>query len=299
MTLPRGWGARLGLAAALACLALGGAELALRILDLGQVMVYRADPRFGYGMVPGQRISTYGELIETNALGLRGPELRTPKPADELRLIFTGNSISYGGGHVAESQLFCRVIEQLAAADGLRVESVNVSVPGWSPRNWAGWLEANGTLDADLIVPVISALDLRLPFTSMAEVGVVDHAPLLRLGSLWVRWKARQLPNLPLSDESEAANVAALRALESHFPGVPFQAVFLEARPGDDPRPSYWAPFETLFPDAIDLRHTLGAEWFVDEVHFGVPGHAEIARQVWAGLAPRLRALAAGRVGAR
>ena len=289
--IPRRWGARLALAAALFALAVAGAEGALRVLGLGQVMVYQADPRFGYGIRPNQHISTYGETIAINSLGLRGPELREPKPPGTLRVTFTGNSITYGGGHLAEPELFVRRIEQLATSDGLPIEVVNVSVPGWGPQNWTSWLEANGTLDSDLIVPVISALDLRLPFTTMEQVGVVDRAPALRLGSLWVRWRARQLPNLPLSEQSGQANLAALRELERRFPNVPFQPVFLEARPGGDARPSYWGPYEALFPDAIDLRQTLGPEWFIDDVHFGAPGHAEIARQVWAGLRPRLREL--------
>ena len=290
--------ARLALAAASVLLVLGSAELGMRLFNVGQVMTYQSDPRYGYIMRASQRISTYGEEIQINSLGLRGPELMDPKPPDVLRLVFTGDSITYGGGRIPERKLFCRLIEDYAAADGLRVEAVNLSAPGWSPRNWAAWLDAHGTLDADLILPVIPAIDLQRPFTTMDKVGIIDHQPLLRLGTLWLKVKMRRIPGLPLTDESLQANIQALRALRDRFSGTPFVAVFIESRPGDDVRPSYWGPYEELYPDAIDLRRSLSAAEFFDDVHFGVPGHAAIAEQIWAQLRPRLRALLAARAGA-
>jgi hypothetical protein len=69
--------ARLSLAVVAVVLVLCLAELGMRILGVGGVMTYAPDPRFGYLMRPSQVVSTYGDPIEINALGLRGPPCPT------------------------------------------------------------------------------------------------------------------------------------------------------------------------------------------------------------------------------
>jgi lysophospholipase L1-like esterase len=287
---------RLALALAAVCLVLGAAEVTLRLLGVGQVMTYQADPRYGYLMRPSQRVSTWGEVIEINSLGLRGPELQDPKPPGALRLLFAGDSVTYGGGYIPEPQLFVRVVESLAAQDGLRVESVNVSAPGWSPGNWAAWLRAHGTLDADLIVPVLPAIDLRRHFSTAEQVGLVEQAPLLRLTTLWLKIRSRSIPGLSQTEENLQANLASLLELEEHFSDTPFQAVFIETRSGDTTvQSSDWAPYEALFPGAIDLRHVLTAPDYNDAVHLSAVGHAHVGAKVYAQLVSRLRKLRSAR----
>jgi len=89
---------------------------------LAQVMTYERDPRYGYLMRPRQMVSTYGDPIEINALGLRGPPLLEPKPEGVVRVLFLGDSITYGGGRIHEGELFCRRIENAARDDGFRLE---------------------------------------------------------------------------------------------------------------------------------------------------------------------------------
>jgi hypothetical protein len=287
--------ARIGLAALSVLLVLGTAEAALRILGVGEVMTYQPDPRFGYELRPSQHVSTYGHVIAINSLGLRGPELSEPKPPGTLRVLFVGDSVTYGGGRVAEAELFCRRVESMATAEGLRLEVVNVSAPGWSPQNWSAWLEAHGMLDADAVLAVIPAIDLRRPFATVDQVGVVDHAPPLRLGTLWLKVRQLRLPRIPFTDESLEKNLAAVRELRDRFPNIPFFAAFVESRPSADAgsQPSAWGPYEALFPDAIDLRKALAPADFIDDVHLSVSGHATVAQGIWVGLAPRLRELLA------
>jgi lysophospholipase L1-like esterase len=288
---------RLALALGAVCLVLGAFELTMRLLGVGEVMTYQADPTWGYLMRPSQRVSTWGVTVEINSLGLRGPELRDPKPPGVLRLLFAGDSVTYGGGRVPEAQLFVRVVESLAAQDGLRVESVNLSASGWSPANWAAWLRTRGKLDADLILPVLPAIDLRRDFSTAEKVGVVDRAPLLRLTTLWLKIRSRSIPGLSQTDENLQANLAALLELKEHFSDTPFQAVFIETRPGDATvQPGDWAPYEALFSDAIDLRRVLTASDYVDAVHLSAVGHVRVGAKIYAQLVPRLRKLRAARM---
>jgi lysophospholipase L1-like esterase len=250
-------------------------------------MTYRFDPRYGFAMRPSQRISTWGNPVEINSLGLRGPELLDPKPKDVLRVLFLGDSITYGGGKIPEKDLFVRRIETLAAQHSLRVEAVNVAVSGWSPANWSAWLEAHGLLDADALVAVIPEIDLARPFARPEQHHMVEEPPPLRLSIFYLKWVAARLPGVPLTDEALAENVRAVTRLVSGLGPTPLLAVFVPSRPGGDPHPERWAPYESLFPDALDLRGVLGAEDFFDDVHLSGPGHQAVAEHVY----PRLESL--------
>ena len=88
---------------------------------------------------PLQRVSVAGTSnqmpveLRTNSLGLRGPEIRIPKPAGTLRVLCLGDE-SVLGAAVDEPQTFCSLIQsRLQARTKLRVEVVNAGVPGFCP----------------------------------------------------------------------------------------------------------------------------------------------------------------------
>jgi hypothetical protein len=283
--------ARLGLAAAALLLVLALAELGMRVLGVGQVMTYDRDTRFGYVMRPSQVISTYGDPIEINALGLRGPPVLEPKPPGIVRVLFLGDSITYGGGRVYEGDLFCRRVEARAREDGFRVEAVNVSAPGWGPQNWTAWVEAHGVLDADVIVMVIPAVDRARPFGELDAYGMVDAKPILRLSTLWLKAKAVRLQSVPLTDEALELNIAALTRLKTFVGARPLLAVFVPSQ-GEDPRADRWLPFQALFPEALDLRGRFGAQDYFDADHFSAAGHRVIAEGIYERLRVTLAELA-------
>jgi hypothetical protein len=285
-------GARLAFAVGGLVLALAVAEVTMRALGVGQVMTYEASASCGYLMRPSQQVSTYGNVISISSLGLRGPELKEPKPPNSLRVLFAGDSVTYGGGQVAEPDLFVRRIETLAAAEGLRVESVNLSAPGWSPMNWSGWLNSHGALGADILVPVIPTADLRRPFSTLGSMGVFDHQPALRLSIFWLKLRQRRAFGLPPSDENLHMNVLALKQMRERFADKPFLAVFVESQIGEEGlHPEYWTQFEAIFPDRVDLRNGLAPADFIDGAHLTAAGHADVAQRIWAQLGPQLREL--------
>lgn len=285
--------ARLALAFAAVLLLLSFAELALRVVGIAQVMTYERNAAYGYLMRPNQVVSTYGNPIEINALGLRGPPLLHSRPAGVVRVLFLGDSITYGGGRVYEGDLFCRRLEHLARSDGLRVEAVNLSAPGWSPQNWTAWVERHGTLGADLLVVVMPETDRSRPFATLEGSRLVESAPALRLGALWVRVAARFIAFPPRQDDPLGHNVDALRRLQAAAGATPLVAVFLPSR-DPDPTPEQWRPFEALFPDALDLRGRLAPEDFFDDMHLSVAGHRAVADALYPLLRPRLAELSVG-----
>ena len=219
----------------LGCVAayLGAAALALTLAEvilrgqwgLGTPVLYEWDGRFEYRMVPGQRVTRFGKHILTNALGLRGPEFGSSKfdPA-ELRVLVLGDSVVNGGSHVDQSALGTEVLRTLLDRDLARpVTVMNVSANSWGPPNQLAWLEANGALDADIAIVVVSTHDAVDVPLHMAEAvaldGQVYNAPWCALtevaGMAWSR--LAHGADAPAPDEADtvkrAASTAAFRAM--------------------------------------------------------------------------------------
>ncbi len=89
------------------------------------LVVMPGHPYLIYAYRPGAH-EERGVRVHINSLGLRGPELRRPKPAGARRLLATGDSSVFGFG-VDEAQTFTA-----AAARALGVEPVNAGLPGYS-----------------------------------------------------------------------------------------------------------------------------------------------------------------------
>lgn len=285
--------ARIGLVCAAVLFALVFAEVGLRAVGVAQVMTYAPDPAYGYLMKPGQRVSTYGDPIEINALGLRGPPVLEPKREGVVRILFLGDSITYGGGRIDEGDLFCRQIETFARSDGFRVEAVNVSAPGWSPQNWTAWVESHGTLDADLVVVVLPETDRARPFATLETARLLEHEPSLRLGAIWLRVAGLFARAEPKTEDPLPKNVDALRRLKQKVEPAALVAVFVPSR-DPDAHPERWPPFEALFPGALDLRSRLEPGDFLDEVHLSALGHHAVAEALYPRLRPTLATLSLG-----
>jgi len=126
----------LGTSAAVALLL---AELALRLLGLGHPYFSAAE---AYLPSPNPRLLftpradfdgfSEGTWVHTNSLGLRERELPLDKPPGLTRLLFLGDSVTFGPG-VRDDEPFPRLLEaRLAGARPGRVETVNAGVVGYN-----------------------------------------------------------------------------------------------------------------------------------------------------------------------
>jgi lysophospholipase L1-like esterase len=97
-----------------------GAPMAERL----PLMFMRAHPTRGWAMVPGQTHYTYTHEVRLNALGLRGPELG-PKEPGERRVLFLGDSLTYGQGVAEEDTVPSALERELAARTGTKWTVVN------------------------------------------------------------------------------------------------------------------------------------------------------------------------------
>jgi len=134
------------------------AELALQPLvrarQSERTTIFQRDAELGWRLRPGARGRWAGVEVEINDKGVRGPELPYEKPAGVRRIVWLGDSVTFGfriEGH--EKTFPFRVEPALETATGVAIETVNGAVDGWSQWQQAGWLESEGVRYApDLVI---------------------------------------------------------------------------------------------------------------------------------------------------
>jgi lysophospholipase L1-like esterase len=157
-------------------------EGALRWMDVADTPVFESDPDYGYLMQANQSVSTRGYRFRINNLGLRGPDVALPKPQRTCRVVFVGDSITYGGGQIVDADLFVnRVQATLNAATAAHIEVINAAAPGWGIQNMAAYVSSRHRLDADVLIWVLSSVDFRRSKTSLEQHGFVTKKPWSRV----------------------------------------------------------------------------------------------------------------------
>jgi lysophospholipase L1-like esterase len=120
----------------------------------------------GFMLEPNKSSRQVGEefdvQVDTNSLGLRGPEVTVPKPADRYRVLVLGDSFSFGWGVEFKDAWVTRLARELQTPDGRSVEVVDAGVPGWSPPQEFVFLEQRGLdLQPDLVLWQLCSNDLH------------------------------------------------------------------------------------------------------------------------------------------
>jgi len=135
--------------------------LPILLLDFGlrpfvdpKTSVFVEDPELGWRMRPDAVGEWGGVEVRVNRRGLRGPAVEDRKPPGVRRLLFLGDSVTFGFGVAEVDEVFpSRVGRSLEEALGKNVEVVNAGVGGYSPWQELAFLEREGLRYApDLVV---------------------------------------------------------------------------------------------------------------------------------------------------
>ncbi|MFC1452129.1 SGNH/GDSL hydrolase family protein [Verrucomicrobiota bacterium] len=126
------------------------AEVALRpftIAHLGRkkTTLFARDPCLGWRMRPGMKARWAGVEVAVNSKGLRGPEIPYSRDSAKPRLVYLGDSVTFGYRLARFSDAYPFVVEGLIECElDTDVETVNASVGGYSPWQEALFLEQEG-----------------------------------------------------------------------------------------------------------------------------------------------------------
>lgn len=277
-------------------------EVFLRLLGWGQLVEYSPNDQWGYLMKPSQTVYSYGHPVQINKYGLRGPEIEQNKKEGVVRIVFLGDSITYGGNMIKEKELFCRIVESLLNNNKVAAEIINLSASGWSPRNWMEYIKANGYFEADIIMPILTENDLVQAFSPKDRWHEYqENQPFFRVHTVlwkmsviledfikskdhWVAhtyksWFANEkIPDqvdlqkqveLPSDDNTSSSSTMTLNtdilvqlSDLTKINNIDLLPVFIPAKQPPKNVKMIWAPFEKLLPDALDLRDMLNDDSF-------------------------------------
>lgn len=284
--------------------ALGAGEGALRLYGLGDPVLYDNRLAYGYRPLPDQtRRRIGGARVHVNALGLRGPEVAAVRPAGTTRLLFLGDSVTWGGSYVDDDDLFAAVAARRLAADGGSVEWLDGGVNGWGPENLLGFVrETRGFASSVWIVTGLED-DLRREKTHVGEVPYFNVAPrsaveeLVVLGAYRVlaAYKAPKPPQdlARLAEENFArfgavvaeGLAAGARVLLVWHPTA--DALFAAAAPHRDRFLTLARAPGTAALDLGPAYRAAGGRVYLDGMHLDAAGH----RVAGEAIADALRAL--------
>jgi hypothetical protein len=114
---------------------------------LGRPVLFYQHPSFGYRLKPNQETWRFGGAhFRINNLGLRAKDDWDADVRDKV--LFLGDSVTYGGNHIGNHQLFSAL-----AVDGLPgLRSGNAGIPNWGVENVHGLVVKEKFLPASVYV---------------------------------------------------------------------------------------------------------------------------------------------------
>lgn len=187
------------------------AEVGLRVLGLGRPVLYDNRLAYGFRPLPDQTLRRLGNAtVRINALGLRGPDVAPARPADTTRLLFLGDSVTYGGSYVDDEEILSSVAAaEMRRAGFPKVEALNAGVNAWGPANILGLVEATGGFDSNVWIVIAVDDDFRRETTRIGEVPYFNVAPRTALEEVLVLGAYRLLASYklpkPAADERQLA----------------------------------------------------------------------------------------------
>ncbi len=277
-------------------------ELFLRTFSgLGNPPLYELSPLYGYRLKANQAIKPWGGMgflyaagVTTNNLGLRAASEWDLNQAGKI--LFLGDSVTYGGQYIADAQLFSSVAES-------RLHEWQVGNGGnnaWGVENIVGFMMDYGFSHAEVVVTCVIEGDFYRGITRASSMPLWTERPRFALQDLLMHfiWRANQSrygsPGDTIDqDESHLDKIVdraarRLKDLDNYFKPrrvrhflfiLPTRTETVDGEPPDS-RVSqalkrYGIDADYLLPELLILEpdREKRREWFHDEVHLEASGH--------------------------
>ena len=171
-------------------------ELFLRTFSgLGNPPLYELSPLYGYRLKSNQVIEPrggmgfmYGARLTTNNIGLRAAAAWDSNPAGKI--LFLGDSVTYGGQYVADDQLFSSVAG--GKLPGWQVG--NGASNAWGVENIVGLVMDYGFSPAEVVVTCVLEGDFYRGATRASSMPLWIERPHFALQDLMMHlvWRANE-----------------------------------------------------------------------------------------------------------
>ncbi|MBN1123568.1 MAG: hypothetical protein JXA82_01075 [Sedimentisphaerales bacterium] len=156
------------------------AEIILRLAGLGKPILYDSNPFYGFRPLPNHTYIRFGgSRVAFNNLGLR-----TDTEWDDQRnnkILFLGDSVTYGGSYIDNTELFTSLIEQ----ELLGYQCANGGVNAWGIENIYGLVMESEFMPAQVYVTVVPEGDFYRGLTRCQGMPFFNRSPGSALEELW------------------------------------------------------------------------------------------------------------------
>jgi lysophospholipase L1-like esterase len=147
----------------------GGLRL---VLGLGSPPLLRADSSVGYVFQANQDLVRFTNRVHINQHHHRSGPLLSRADSTFVRVLFVGDSVTWGGVLTDQSDTIPSEAErQLANWCNEPVEALNASAGSWGIGNARAYIERYGLFESDLVVLQIGTHDLTQPKSTSGVVG--------------------------------------------------------------------------------------------------------------------------------
>ena len=148
-------------------------EAALHLaFGFGTPVLIAPDAACGYVLKPNQDVHRFLAHTRTNQWSMRSDDLSTAHTAATLRLMFLGDSVTYGTSHVDQRDIFTEIMHrQLPDVVHRPVEVLNASAGAWAIGNELAYLRSRGTFGSEMVIEVVNSGDLTERFARISDVS--------------------------------------------------------------------------------------------------------------------------------
>lgn len=272
------------------------------LIGFGNPVLYDSSPLYGFRPLPDQQASgRYGLKIKFNNLGLRSNEDWDNNINDKI--IFLGDSVTYGGIYIPSDKLF----SHLAAESFAGFKSGDAGVNAWGVENIYGLIVESGFLPAKIYITTLPEMDFYRGLTRIQGSAFFNKKPRFALLDLlhyvcymfnntkYLRWE--NSASLATKKKVVENAVLKLKEMDSFLKARGFlHIIFISPDKkqvvngaGKDPIVSQLLTQYQLNPiyilDQIQAFHFAKKEKvgiFYDAIHLSEKGH-----QVWANIINR------------
>ena len=128
--------------------------------------IFVQDKELGWKLRPNAENRWGGKWIKINSKGLRGPELDYDKSANITRILYLGDSVTFGWGVESHKDTFPYQVEAVLENDHrCEIETINAGVGGYSPWQEYLYLSREGIkYHPDLVVMAFVLNDVTEKF---------------------------------------------------------------------------------------------------------------------------------------
>lgn len=156
-----------------------GVEIGLRVfLGLGSPPLLTADEDIGYLFQADQDLVRFTNRVHINGYHQRSEDVTVSDSCRVARVLFLGDSITWGGVLTDQSETYPELFEAgLASRCNQPVEALNASAGSWGIGNLRAYAERFGFFGSDLVVVQIGEGDLTQPTSDSSQVGQLCSLP--------------------------------------------------------------------------------------------------------------------------